>query len=132
MSHTERKTLLATLMASLLAFCGCGKSKDPSRAASSEPTIVEEIRISGFDPEGEPVVKKWSDGTIWLHFEAMPPFFAEAQGKETEFENFEQQMEKALKVPVTRLDREIFVIKEPSADTAEKAKKWLENFKNPR
>lgn len=130
MSNLKKKTVIATLLASLLALFGCGKIKKPAEPESGGATVVEEIPIKGFDSEAEPVIKKWSDGTIWLHFEAMPPFFAEAQGREADFRDFEQQIQRALGVPVTRIDREIFAIQSPLKDTAAKAKSWLEAFHN--
>jgi hypothetical protein len=95
----------------------------------SEPTLVEEIAVSGFDPDGEPVIKKWSDGSMWIHFEAMPPFFAEEDGTEAAFETFETQIQDAIGVPVIREDREVFVIPNPQPDTAAKAKAWLESYR---
>ena len=123
------KTLLTSLVASMLSVCGCGQPAAPPDRNVVEPTVVEEVSVSGFDPDGEPVIKKWSDGSLWIHFEAMPPFFAEDEGTEAEFENFETTIQEALGVPVHRDDREVFIIKNPKPDTAEKAKAWLEGYR---
>ena len=125
-----KKTLLGSLVASMLSLCGCGQPTTQTNQDDSEPTIVEEISVSGFDPDGEPVIKKWSDGSIWIQFEAMPPFFTEEDGTEADFEHFENKIQEALGVPVSREDREVFVISSPEPDTAEKAKSWLEAYRN--
>ncbi|MHC4406586.1 MAG: hypothetical protein ACYTG0_43730 [Planctomycetota bacterium] len=128
---TDRKrNFIASIMASVLSTCGCGQPSAPAPERDSEPTIVEEISVSGFDPDGEPVIKKWSDGSIWIHFEAMPPFFSEDDGTEAECENFETKIEDAIGVPVRRDDREVFVITNPQSDTATRAKAWLESYRN--
>ena len=56
-------------------------------------------------------------------------FFAEDEGTEAVFENFEVKIQQALGVPVRRDDREVFVIAKPEPDTAEKAKAWLEAYR---
>ncbi len=50
----------------------------------------------------------------------------EDNGTESEFETFELKIQEALGVPVVREDREVFVIQNPAADSAEKAKSWLD------
>jgi hypothetical protein len=116
MSDSGKKTLIGLMM----AF--------PEQNAS-KPAVIETISVSGFDRDGEPVIKKWSDGTISIHFEAMPPFFAEDEGTESDFKTFEATIEDALGVPVRRDDRELFTITNPKPDTAEKAKAWLEAYR---
>jgi len=59
----------------------------------------------------------------------MPPFFAENEGTEADFENFETKVQEALGVPVRRDDREVFIIANPNPDTAQKAKEWLEAYR---
>jgi len=130
MSDNRKSTLIGSLIASILSLCGCAQSGAPPRQGAPEPTVIEEIRVNGFDPDGEPVIKKWSDGSIWIHFEAMPPCFAEEDGTEAEFEGFETRIQEALGVPVRRDDREVFVITDPKPDTAAKAKAWLEAYRN--
>jgi hypothetical protein len=129
MSDERTKPLFKTLIASILSICGCGQPVAPAQQRNPAPTILEEIAISGFDPEGEPVIKKWSDGSLWIHFQAMPPFFSEDNGTEAEFANFESKIRQALGVAVRRDDREVFVITNPNPDTAAKAKEWLEAFR---
>ena len=124
----HKKTVLGSLIASVLSILGCSQSATPPNDVSNAPKLVATISVKGFDSNGEPVIKKWSDGTIGIHFEAMPPFFAEDNGTEEEFENFESKLEEVLGVVVHRDDREVFLIKEPNPDTAEKAKAWLEVY----
>jgi hypothetical protein len=118
------------ILACLLPLGGCRDTppSSPPPAADDEPTVVEEISVTGFDVDGEPVIKKWSDGSLWIHFQAMPPFFSEDDGTEARFETFENDVQKALGVPVVREDREVFVIPDPEPDTVQKAKDWLEGF----
>lgn len=129
---TPPKTLLGSLLASFLTLLGCGPAGQPAGNSLGNRSLVEEIRIEGFDPEGEPVLKKWSDGSLWIHFEAMPPFFAEDAGTEAEFEEFEAKLAEALGVLVRRDERELFVIPQPRPDTAAKAKAWLEGYRRGR
>lgn len=125
---SRKRGWLDLFMASLLSLCGCGQPSTPAPDADSDPTLVEEIAVSGFDPDGEPVIKRWSDGAMWIHFEAMPPFFAEDNGTEGSFEDFETKIQNAIGVRVSREDREVFVIPNPQPDTAAKAKAWLESY----
>lgn len=125
---TRKKTLFGSIIASILSLCGC-RQDPPPPAVQFEPTLVEEIKVTGFDADGEPIIRKWSDGSLWIHFEAMPPFFAEDNGTESEFDSFELKIQDAIGVPVLREDREVFVIKNPAADTVQKTKSWLEGFR---
>ena len=129
MSDAGKRTLIGSLIASAVSIFGCGKPAASPKQAAPEPTLIEEISVSGFDRDGEPVIKKWSDGSVWIHFEAMPPFFAEDEGTEADFENFEVKIQQALGVPVRRDDREVFVIANPKPGTAEEAKAWLEAYR---
>ena len=129
MSDSGKKTLIGFMIASVGSLFGCGKPPAVPKEGVSKPTVIENISVSGFDRDGEPVIKKWSDGSISIHFEAMPPFFAEDEGTESEFEKFEAKIQEALGVPVRRDDREVFIITSPKPDTAEKAKAWLEKYR---
>ena len=132
MTDASKKTLIGSLIASAVSIFGCGKPAASPEQATPEPEVIEQISVSGFDRDGEPVIKKWSDGSIWIHFEAMPPFFAEDEGTHADFENFEVKIQQALGVPVRRDDREVFVIAKPEPDTAEKAKASLEAYRKKR
>lgn len=123
----HKKTILGSVVASLLSICGCGQS---APVGFKNSTLVKETQVNGFDPDGEPVIKTWSNGVIWIQFEAMPPFFSEYDGTQKEFENFETKLQVDLGVAVRRDDREVFVIDQPNHDTAERAKVWLEAYRN--
>lgn len=58
------------------------------------------------------------------------PTLAEDNGTESESESFELIIQEVLGVPVVRAEREVFVIQNPAADTAHKAKSWLAAFHN--
>lgn len=91
---------------------------------------MSELRVSGFDPDGEPVISvDDDDGTVSIQFEAMPPFFAEDNGTEAEFEDFDKTMSDALGIVVRRDDRELFVIDTCDGETAKRVKIWLETFR---
>lgn len=115
---------IRSMIASLLGT----QSATPLSERTSEPTLTEEFSVVGFDRDGEPVIKKWSDGSIWFQFEAMPPFFAEERGTMDDFDDIEQELRSALGVAVEQEDREVFVIRDPAPDTVERARAWLGNF----
>ncbi len=93
----------------------------------AQPTIVKKTTVVGFDPAGEPEIREMSDGSLSIVFNFMPPSYAEDDEKS--FADFEKQIEKAVKVPVVREDREVFLIRKPANDTVEKARKFLEGFR---
>jgi hypothetical protein len=93
--------------------------------------IVNEVLVSGFDPDGEPVVRTMADGSLQIHFEAMPPFFAEDAGIEAEFDDFRAKIESATGCKVLQDDRELFIIQAPREDTALTLQKWLESYPKP-
>jgi hypothetical protein len=54
MSDRER-SCVGAVIASLLSLCGCGQPAAPLNVKGDEPSVIEEITVQGFDPEGEPV-----------------------------------------------------------------------------
>ena len=113
---------------------GC-RSERPTKPETKEHkltqlTILKRISVSGFDPEGEPEIRVMSDGTLFVVFNFMPPSFAE--NEEARFADFDKQLEKALGLPVHWEDREFFLIRSPSNDTAEKARAFLEGYRKNR
>ena len=99
--------------------------------SGNDATIVTESTMSGFDEDGEPVIRSMSDGSLQIHFQAMPPFFAEDAGIGAQFDDFRARIEAVAGCPVDQDDRELFIIKSPGADTATKIKAWLENYTKP-
>lgn len=90
-------------------------------------TIVKTIAVSGFDPGGEPEIREMSDGTLAVVFNFMPPSYAEDE--ELEYADFDEQLQRAVGVPVRRDDRELFLIKNPQPDTTKKLKAFLERYR---
>lgn len=90
--------------------------------------LVNTIELSGFDPDGEPEIRMMSDGSAELWFNFMPPSFAEDPDA---YEDFDQQIEAAIGVPVSWEDREMFRIEEPAADTIAKLTNFIQNYKHP-
>jgi hypothetical protein len=91
-----------------------------------QPTILRRIPVAGFDPDGEPEIRVMSDGTLLIVLNFMPPSFAE--NDEEQFADFDKQLEKAIDVPVEWEDREFFLIRKPVANTAERARAFLESY----
>jgi hypothetical protein len=71
-----------------------------------------------------------SDGSLSVVFNFMPPSFAE--DNEDEFADFDKQLEKAIGVPVLHEDREVFLVRKPANDTAERIRAFLEGYRNQR
>ena len=115
-----------------MPLVGCGH-EPPAKSTEKEPVqmnqanVVKTIAVRGFDPDGEPEIREMSDGTIVLIFNFMPPSYAEDE--EVEYADFDEQLERAIGVPVRRDDRELFVIPKPRKDTVEKLKSFLETYR---
>jgi hypothetical protein len=92
---------------------------------------VEVIPLSGFDPEGDPEIRRMADGRLWLVFNFMPPSWI----PESEYadmgrcHDFDRRLEAALGVPVTWEDREFFRVDQPRPDTVERVKRFLAEFR---
>lgn len=121
-----------SLLPIAIVLSGC-HTDVPDNAIAKErtrlphPTIINRTAVAGFDPDGEPEIREMSDGTLIIAFNFMPPSFAEDD--EEGFADFDKQLEKALAVPVHWEDRELFVIRKPAKDTAEKARVFLEGYR---
>ena len=97
----------------------------------NEPTIVKTTSVTGFDADAEPQIHHMSDGSLQLMLEFMPPSFIadeDAEGVKS-FDDFDKQLERAIGVPVLWEDRELFIIRKPQNDTAEKIKQFLEGYR---
>jgi hypothetical protein len=96
------------------------------------PADNEEIlRVPGFDPEGEAVIRRMPDGSLWLILNSLPPANA-ADGEEELFNQFAQHLQEALGVPVIQDDRERFVVPAPQEDTPERIAQFLTTCRQER
>ena len=93
--------------------------------------IQQEIELTGFDPQGEPVIRIMADGSLYLVFEFMPPSWI----PESEYvdlgrcRDFDRRLEAATGTPVVWEDREFFLIQQPQPDTVERIKRFLAEFR---
>lgn len=93
----------------------------------NQATVVKTIVVSGFDPAGEPEIRQMSDGTLVAIFNFMPPSYA--QDEELEYADFDEQLQRAIGVPIRRDDRELFVIPKPQGDTIAKLTAFLAGYR---
>ncbi|TWU52044.1 hypothetical protein Poly59_36410 [Rubripirellula reticaptiva] len=112
-----------------LTLCGCGDNNSTRLDFDPNASIVREIAVVGFDVDAEPVIREMSDGSIWIHFEAMPPFFADDDPSSFDVQDFHDQLQSAAAAPVTHDDREVFAIAKPTPETANALKLWLETYR---
>lgn len=98
-------------------------------SGSDMAEIVRTIPLSGFDPEGEPVIRIMSDGTIALIFEFLPPSLAYEETHDPfDEETLERELEEAAGVAIIWEDRERFLITEPKEDTIERIRAFVEGY----
>ena len=88
--------------------------------------LVEVIRLEGFDPNGEPQVRRMAGGSLYVVFEFMPPSWAEDAPER--FDDFDRQLAGAAGVLVVWDDREVFVIGNPATDTVERVREFLGSY----
>jgi hypothetical protein len=91
----------------------------------SEP--VEVIPLAGFDPDGEPEVRRMADGSLYVVFNFMPPSWAEDEPER--FDDFDQQIARAAGVSVEWEDREFFRVARPAPDTVERVREFLRSYR---
>jgi hypothetical protein len=88
---------------------------------------AEVVRLEGFDSEGEPEIWIMEDGSLSVMFNFMPPTWAEDDPDS--FDDFDQQLATAIEVEVEWEDREVFRIETPLADTIERIRTFLINYR---
>jgi hypothetical protein len=93
--------------------------------------VIQTIKLRGFDPEGEPSIRVMSDGNLEVWFEFMPPSDVEHEGHPGlgRFAQFDQEMAAAVGVPVVWEDRELFLVAEPAADTLDRLRAFIEEYR---
>jgi hypothetical protein len=91
---------------------------------------VETITLTGFDPEGEPEIRRMNDGSLLVVFNLMPPSWGEDNPEP--FDDFDRQLEQAVGTPVIWEDREYFRIARPGPDTIDLIRRFLEDYRATR
>jgi len=87
---------------------------------------VEVIPLAGFDPDGEPEVRVMADGSLYVVINFMPPSRAELAPEQ--FDDFDQQLARAVGVPVEWVNREFFRIARPTPDTVERVRAFFGSY----
>ncbi len=89
------------------------------------------IPISGFDPDGDPEIRRMADGSLLLVFNFMPPSWVPEDDSEDLGcgRDLDSQLSKALGVEALWEDREFLVIRRPIAGTVEAIKTFLAEFR---
>ncbi len=96
----------------------------PSRGAA----LVETIRLSGFDAASEPVIRRFTDGSLQVVLGFMPPSFVKDEGGWVDlgrYWKFDEEMARAIGTAVVWEDRELFSIEHPREDTVERLREFL-------
>jgi hypothetical protein len=97
--------------------------------AANDAASPEPVTVTGFDSAGEPEIRSGENGALEIMFNFMPPLDgADDANPHPVFETFEKVLSTELGVEVRRDDRELFIIPKPAADTAARAKAFLETF----
>ncbi len=99
----------------------------PSRDAA----LVEIIPLSGFDPAGEPEIRRFSDGSLQVVLGFMPPSFVNDDGGWVDlgrYWKFDEEMARAIGTAVVWEDRELFSIERPHQDTVERLRDFLASY----
>src|SRR3712207_3273595 len=97
----------------------------PEDSTMTDP--VEVIPMSGFDPEGEPELRRTADGRLWLVFNFLPPSWAADESAVDR--TMDQELEAAVRVPIVWEDREVFRIDQPRSDTVERVRRFLTEYR---
>jgi ATP-dependent protease La (LON) substrate-binding domain len=106
--------------------------RPPTQSSRDAPDeIVETIPLEGFDPEGEPELRRERSGNLWLVFNAMPPSWVpEVERKDFgRCARFDQDLRDAIDSPVLWDDREFFLIEQPKTDCVDRIKRFLSDFR---
>jgi hypothetical protein len=91
---------------------------------------IEEYSLSGFDPAGEPMVRRTAAGRLWLCLQFVPPSWVpheERTGRDGlgEWADFDRRLARETRVPVVWEDREWFRIDQPREDTVRAIHRFL-------
>ncbi|ELP35335.1 hypothetical protein [Rhodopirellula baltica] len=112
----------------LLSLCGCGSAGSNPARLDPNASVVTETPVVGFDTDAEPVIRAMSDGSVWIHFEAIPPFFADDLDAPFDTDRFLADLSDAAGATVVQDDREVFVVAQPTDQTTNSIKTFLESY----
>lgn len=113
-------------IALLLLACLCAGVSHAQGPADAPARVV---RVSGFDTQGEPVIRVMQNGELRVVFNFMPPSWYDDAGELGPFRDFDKQLEKSIGVPVVWEEREFFVIHKPAADSVERISVFLHDYR---
>lgn len=99
--------------------------------SAPDADLVETIPLSGFDPAGEPEIRRFADGSLQIVFAFMPPSFVEDEGGWVDlgrYRKLDEEMARAIGTAVVWEDREYFRIERPREDTVERLREFLAGY----
>ena len=99
-------------------------------AVAKMDEVQQEIKLTGFDPKGEQVIRIMADGSLQIVFGFMPPSWVPDEQEMGPFADFDKQMQRVIRVGVVWDDREFFVIPQPRPDTAELIRRFIESYRD--
>ncbi len=96
--------------------------------------IIETIQLNGFEPDGEPEIRREASGKMWLVFNYMPPLWMTDQDSELVDDSdptvdFDVKLQEAIGTKVIWDDRGFFYIENPLSDTPQRIQSFLEKFR---
>ncbi len=97
----------------------------------SDEHVRRTKQILGFDPDGEPILREMNDGSLLLIFGFIPPLVTEQdpfKAKRFDSNKFGEELQRAVGLPVTWDDREVFVVPKPQIDTTNRIQSFLANY----
>ncbi|MEZ6052485.1 MAG: hypothetical protein R3C02_14045 [Planctomycetaceae bacterium] len=107
-----------------------------SQSSSNMAEQYRSLDVAGFDPECPPEIRHMDDGSLWLVIDPMPPSWLENEDYLRQdplslgpCADFDQQLARAICVPVHWDDREFFLIKNPQKDTVNAITDFLYEFR---
>ena len=101
-----------------------------ARKDTSMEEGVEEYPLTGFDPDGEPFIRRTAAGRLWLCIEFMPPSWEDSADLGVPvglgpWADFDKRLEQAVGVRVVWEDREWFRIDRPTTNTVSAIQEFL-------
>lgn len=81
---------------------------------------IAEVKLDAF--QGGTRIESWSDGSLRLRLPLMPPSWAT---REDGFDSFQQRLQEVIGTKVDGLDKELFLVRAPHANTVERISAFL-------